>query len=140
MRHGCPKRIQTDGGKPYVLSGIKNFFAKFNVIHNVAAPYHPESNGMGDQLIRSLKDRLSHVNEDQGFNLNRNLNIAVSAYQKVPHRATSFLPIVLLYGCEAITPYEIPFTRYTLEEQYQDALRSHIKKMFKIHQGAFLSK
>ena len=79
MRHRCPKRIQTDGGKPYVSSGIKNFFAKFNVTHDIAAPYHPESNGMAEQLIRSLKDRLSHVNKDQGFNLQRNLNIAVSA-------------------------------------------------------------
>ena len=35
-------------------------------------------------------------------------------------------------------PYEIPFTRYVLEEQYQDALSSHIKKMFEFHQGAFL--
>ena len=36
-------------------------------------------------------------------------------------------------------PYEIPFTRYASEEQYQEALSSHIKKMFEIHQGAFLS-
>ena len=57
----------------------------------------------------------------------------------VPHRATGFSPFVLLYGCEAITPYEIPFTRYTLKEQYQDALSSHILKMFELHQGAFLS-
>ena len=57
----------------------------------------------------------------------------------VPHRATGFLPFVLLYGCEAITPYKIPFTRYASEELYQDALSSHIKKMFEIHTGAFLS-
>ena len=56
----------------------------------------------------------------------------------VPHRATGFSPFVLLYCCEAITPYEIPFTRYTLEELYQDALSSHIEKMFEIHKGALL--
>ena len=28
MRHGCPKRIKTDGGKPYVSAGINSFFAK----------------------------------------------------------------------------------------------------------------
>ena len=55
-----------------------------------------------------------------------------------PHRATKYSPFVLLCGCEAVTPYEIPFTRYALEEQYQEALSSHIKKMFKFHQGAFL--
>ena len=120
-------------------TGINNFFAKFNIVHEVAAPYHPESNGMAERLIKSLKDRLHHVNKDQGFNLQRNLNKAFSAYWMVPHRATGFSPFVLLYGREAITPYEIPFTRYALEEQYQDALSSHILKMFELHQGAFLS-
>ena len=57
----------------------------------------------------------------------------------VPHRDTGFLPFVLLYGREAITPYEILFTRYASEEQYQDTLSSHILKMFELHQGAFLS-
>ena len=139
MRHGCPNRIQTDNGKPYVSIGINSFFAKFNIDHEVAAPYHPESNGMAERLIILLKDRLHHVNKDQGFNLQRNLNIAVSAYCIVPHRATGFSPFVLHYGHEAVTPYEIPFTRYNSEEQYQEALSSHIKKIFEIHQGAFLS-
>ena len=138
MRHGCPKRIQTDGGKPYMSAGINSFFAKFNIVHEVAAPYHPESNGIAERLIRLLKDRLHHVNKDQGFNLQRNLNIAKRAYCMVIHRATGFSPFVLIYGCEAVTPYEIPFTRYNSEEQYQEALSSHIEKMFEIHQEAFL--
>ena len=75
----------------------------------------------------------------KGLCLQRNLNIAVSAYCMVPHRATGFSPFMLLYGCKAVTPYKIPFTRYTLEEQYQEALSSHTKKMFKICQGAYLS-
>ena len=94
---------------------------------------------MAEQLIWSLKDRLSHVDEDQGFDLRRNLNVAVSAYRMVPHRATGFSPFVLLYGCEAITPYEIPFTRYDSEEQYQEALSSHVEKMFELHKRAFFS-
>ena len=73
MRHGCPKQTQTDGGKPYILLGINSFFAKHNIAHKVSAPYHPESNGMAERLIQSLKDRLSHVNEDQEFNLRRTL-------------------------------------------------------------------
>ena len=115
------------------------FFAKHNIAHEVSAPYHPESNNMTERLIQSLKDRLSHVNEDQGFYLKRNLNVAVSAYRMVPHRATGFLPFVLLYGREASMSYEIPFTWYDSEEQYQDALSSHIEKMFEIHKRVFFS-
>ena len=42
---------------------------------------------------------------------NEILNIEVSAYWMVPHCATEFSPFVLLYGFEAVTPYEVPFTR-----------------------------
>ena len=140
MRHKCPSRIQTDGGKPYVSAVINNFFANLNIDHEVAAPNNPESNGMAEHLIRSLKDQLHHDNKDQEFNIQRNLNIAVSAYWMVLHRATGFLPFVLLYGCEAITPYGILFTRYASKEQYQYTLSSQILKMFELHQGAFLSK
>ena len=133
MRHRCPNRIQTDGGKLFVSAGINSFFTKFNIFHEVAAPYHPESKGIAEKLVQLLKERLYHVNKDQGFNLQRNLNIAVSAYWMVPHRATGFSPFVLLYGCEAITPYEILFTRYASEKQYQDALSSHNFKMFELH-------
>lgn len=104
-------------------------------MHEVSAPYHPESNGMAEKLIHSLKDKLVHVNKDQGFNLQRNLNIAVSAYCMVPHCATGFSPFVLLYGLEAVTPYEVPFTRYTSEEQYQDTLSSYIIKWLKYSKG-----
>ena len=130
------KRIQTEGGKPCFLAGINSFFDKFNMLHEVSAPCHPECNGMAERLIRSLKDRLVQINKDQGFNLQRSLNIEVSSYCMVPHCATGFSPFVLLYGCEAVMPYEVPFTRYTSEEQYQDTLSSHIEKMFEIHKGA----
>ena len=68
MRHRCPKRIQNDGGKPYVSAGINSFFVKLYIIHEVAAPYHPESNGMAERLIWMLKDRLHHVNNFKGLN------------------------------------------------------------------------
>ena len=108
-------------------------------MHEVSAPYHPEFNGMAERLICSLKDRLVHINKDQGFNLQQNLNIAVSAYCMVPHCATEFSPFVLLYGCEAVTPVEVSFTRYMSEDQYQGAISSHIEKMFDFHKGAFFS-
>ena len=131
MRHGCLSRIQTDSGKPYMYAGINKFLEKFNIVHKVSAPYHPESDSMNEHLIRSLKDRLHYVNKDQGFFLQRNLNKAVSAYYMVPHRATGFSLFVLLYGHEAITSYKIPFTRYASEELYQEALSSQIKRCLK---------
>ena len=92
---------------------------------------------MAERLILLLKDRIHHVNKDKGFRLQRNLNIALSAYHMVPHRAMGFLRFVLLYGHEAVTPKKNLFIKYAFEEQHQDALSSHIKKKFKIQQKPF---
>ncbi len=46
LRHGCPERIQTDGGLPYVSKAIRHFFHQWDIVHIVLAAYHPESNGM----------------------------------------------------------------------------------------------
>ena len=108
-----------------MFTGINIFFAKFNIIHEVVAPYQPETNGMAERLIRLLKNGLHHVNKEQGFNLQRNFNIAMIAYHIVPHRATGYSPFVLIYGCEAVTPYKncLPYMCYV--KKYQDALSSH---------------
>ena len=82
-----------------------------------------------------FKDRLVHINKDQGFNLQRNLNRAVSAYQIEPQCATGFSHFVLLYICEAVTPYEVLFTRYTSEEQNQGALALTLKRCLKQQSG-----
>ena len=66
-----------------------------------------------------------------GFNLQRNLNIVVSAYWMVPHCATRFLIlfylIVMRHSCHMFY-----FYLGMLLENYLDALSSHIEKMFEI--------
>lgn len=124
-------RIQTDCGRPYESTGINKFFAKFNIVYKVSAPYHPESNGTPEPLIRSLEDRLHHINKDQGL-----IYIGTWTYKWVSIKwylteLLSFSPFVLLYKLEAITLYRILFTRYASEELYQLALCSCIEKYLK---------
>ena len=52
---------------------IDSFSFKSNIVHEVAAPYYPESNGMAERLIQMLKDRLHHVNKDQGVQFAKKL-------------------------------------------------------------------
>ena len=39
FRHSCPSKIQTDGGKPYVLDAIFRFSQIFGLQHTVTAAY-----------------------------------------------------------------------------------------------------
>ena len=118
-------------------SRINNFFVKFNVIHKVAALYHPLSNREPEQLISSLKDRLYHVNKNEGFNSKKRSNIAVRAYLIVPYRDTSFLFFEMLYVMRQ-SIIQILLNRYVLDKITKVPLNFFLK-MFEYQQGVFLS-
>ena len=60
-RHGCPRRIQTDGERPYVSQIMKEFFQEYNITHTVTAPYHPKSNRAVERVIRTIKSVMKKV-------------------------------------------------------------------------------
>ena len=64
------------------------------------AAYHPESNGMAERTISSLKSNLVKIRIDDRLSVVRCLGMAVAAIRMVPSRATGFLLFKLLYGRE----------------------------------------
>ena len=59
--HGCPAYIQTNGGKPYVSQAIETFLSRYDIKHSVTAAYHPESNGLAEKTIKTIKAGLSKL-------------------------------------------------------------------------------
>ena len=90
FRHGCPARIQTDGGLPYVSEAIRHFFRQWDIVHTVLAAYHPESNGIAERTISSLKSNLVKIRMDDQLSVVCCLGMAVAAIRMVPSRATGF--------------------------------------------------
>ena len=54
-RHGCPAKIQTDGGRPYVSDAVYHFCKNFGLQHTVMAAYHPHSNGKAKRVTQTIK-------------------------------------------------------------------------------------
>ena len=52
FRHGCPAKIQANGGRPYVLDAIYRYCQSFGLQHMVTAEYHPQSNGKAKRQSR----------------------------------------------------------------------------------------
>ena len=55
FRHGCPAKIQTDSGRPYVSDAIFWFCESFGLQNILTAAYHPQSNGKAERVIRTIK-------------------------------------------------------------------------------------
>ena len=96
--HGCPGRIQSDGGPPYVSEAIRRFYEQYKITPTVTAPYHTESNGMAERMMRTLKTSVKFIKLQSVDNWRRALKIAVAAYRMVPHCATGYSPFKMLYG------------------------------------------
>lgn len=50
------KRLRTDMGGEYYNP---NYFNSIGVIHEMTAPYSPQSNGVAERKIRVLKERIN---------------------------------------------------------------------------------
>ena len=57
--YGWPTHIRTDGG-PQFWSEFKEFCTAHGITHELSSPYNPESNGLAEAAVKSLK-RLSYA-------------------------------------------------------------------------------
>ena len=122
FRHGCPAKIQTDGGRPYVSDAIFRFCESFGLQHIVTAAYHPQSNRKAERVIRTIKGLIRKMKITSKQAWGRVLQTAASAYRMVPHEATGMSPFLMLYGREALLPEEIEHTTYGSDSDYEKAV------------------
>jgi hypothetical protein len=59
---GFPKVLRSDGG-PQFRSEFKEFCAKYNIEHELSSPYHPQSNGLAEAGVKSVKRLLKKCRE-----------------------------------------------------------------------------
>ena len=128
--------IKTDGGRSYVLEKIQIFCDRFQIKHKITSLYQPESNGLAERFIQTIKGMLENVKLNEITNWRKALQIVVAACWMVPHWGTGFLPFMMLYSQEAILPQEIQYVKGKEIIDYKQAVKEHMKEMIKIHKLA----
>ena len=62
LEHGFPCAIRSDGG-PQFRSEFNSYCELNGITHELSAPYHPQSNGLAENAVKTAKDLLKKTQE-----------------------------------------------------------------------------
>ena len=83
---GVPNVIVSDGGPQYTSVEFKDFTKHWQIEHQVSSPRNPESNGMVEQCVQTMKASLIKTTEER-----EDMDLALLTYKTTPlsHRLPS---------------------------------------------------
>ena len=88
-RHGFPEVLRSDNGPQYASLEMAEFLSSNNIQHATSSPHYPQSNGMAERFVQTVK-RLLKQCED--------LNLALLTYRATPLPWCNRSPAELLMG------------------------------------------
>lgn len=106
IRHGCPKIIITDNGRPFISDLIKITCKQFGIKQKTISPYHSQSNGLVERFNRTIDSILKKRSLEEKNNWQEILPAALFAYRSIKQATTGQSPFFLMYGYEPNTPFD----------------------------------
>ena len=88
-RHGLPEVLRTDNGPQYSSAEMTDFLSSHNITHTTSSPHFPQSNGMAERCVQTVKRLLKQSND---------FNIALLNYRATPLPWCNRSPSELLMG------------------------------------------
>ncbi|XP_054811565.1 uncharacterized protein LOC129312818 [Prosopis cineraria] len=111
-RFGIPRAIITDQGTYFCNKTISSLLQKYGVLHKVATPYHPQTNGLAECSNKEIKYILQKIVRPNRKDWSSRLEEALWVYRttfKTPIRMSLFR---LVYGKQCHLLVEIEHKAY----------------------------
>ena len=74
-RHGIPEVLRSDNGPQYASEEFEKFANTYEFSHNTTSPHFPQSNGLVERMVETVKQLLQHSSD---------LNLALLTYRSTP--------------------------------------------------------
>ena len=94
-RFGLPVVLVSDNGTCFTSSEFKTFMELNGIRHVCSAPFHPSTNGLAENMVRTFKSALRHV---KGEEVRLAIDRFLFKYRLTPHTTTGLSPSELLLG------------------------------------------
>ena len=114
---GVPNIIVSDGGPQYTSTEFKDFTKHWQIEHRVSSPRNPQSNGMAECCVQTMKASLIKTIEE-----GEDVDLALLTYKTTPlnHRLPSPAELLNSRKHKTLLPTRIVPTR--LQESYRQIM------------------
>jgi hypothetical protein len=106
-RFGIHQTITTDGGSVFISEEFKKFATDMGIKLIRSSPYYAQANGQAEASNQSLIKLIKRKIDEHPRRWHEVLSEALWAYRISCHGATKTSPYHLVYGQEAVLPWEI---------------------------------
>ena len=94
-RFGLPVVLVSDNGTCFTSTEFQTFMELNGIRHVRSAPFHPSTNGLAENMVRTFKAALHHV---KGEEVRLAIDKFLFKYRITPHTTTGKSPADLLFG------------------------------------------
>lgn len=131
---GLPTEIVTDNGPPFG-SYVFNQYCKHNNIKlSLSPPYHPQSNGLGERAVQTVKKVLKKflIEKNKNITLPQQVDTFLQNYRNTQSTATGQTPNSLVFGYKTKTVMDAINPRpqqnyYEQSKVYEEKSHSNLK-------------
>jgi hypothetical protein len=135
-RFGILQTIMTDGGLVFISEEFRKFIAHMGIKLIRSSPYYAQVNGQAEASNQSLIKLIKRKIDEHPRRWNEVLSEALWAHRISCHGATKTLSYHLVYGQEAVLPWEITvgsrgveFQNNLTGEQYAALMNDNVKDL-----------
>ena len=125
-RYGIPVTLMSDNGPQFACKEMEEFATEYGFEHITSSPHYPQSNGLVERAVRTVKDLLEHATDPY---------MALLAYRATPLPWCHLSPAELLMGRKLRT--DVPqveshfIPQWTYLESFKESDRIYKKKQKK---------
>ena len=89
---GVPERLHSDQGAQFESHIFQEICKQLGIRKTRTTPYHPQSDGMVERFMRTLKDMVAKYIDTAGFTWDKGVKAYAMAYNSAAHDTTGYSP------------------------------------------------